>query len=724
MSDNDETYLEEPPDTPAPLFAVKAIRSALFGTPHPDLNQTSTSMAPDHNSSTKRAVAPSESSKPLKSSTSSSREAEANLNLNPIASPTKGILITPGAGTTRRKNVSFSELAFKETKEQNSCDKVGLMHGKNPFSQPDLNFPPIKQTRQTNLTKALYKAKLDGSKHGLDETLIKDIAAKDVNPAVSESLPAVKPEIREAITDLPADITVDLNKPFSRSGQHWKAEFEQYHKKSDREMKKIIKYGQSIKSYAVKKDSEVSNLGEKLQQELAKVATMEAKVTDLAAQLASARIDNPMETSDQVRLVNDLTRQTALAIRFKQKADRYKLALKNQDAIDNAESGVTGSALTPVLEGIPSELLTNLDKTKEKVQGVASLRSELENCRHAAEVAESKAARLEAENTALKNTIMKMKEEMVCYEIRCLARENELPRAKDVRNISKSGCDAKSARFASENEYSLLKVGQQVKRQDQLKNKDVQPRENREIVKDACTDIETENTKPLGMKEITLLPKPAARHRRRVSHVDIWTAAEADSTVPSEKYIRNICSDSAPDGNPNILKEIHQNSKTEKDVHKMQSLSHVSINSPKSPGLDIPFPPHPDFPSCIPSALPTPKRFKSSATKRMRERRSANYSPRPSMLSFVSSPQKPQLSAVICEQPCTNPQASIPNPGNLVAPEPNKDNPTSLASLHLRSSVGGAGKGRSALKNDRIAAVKARLQERREIARVKRRGNG
>ncbi|RCI16589.1 hypothetical protein L249_2008 [Ophiocordyceps polyrhachis-furcata BCC 54312] len=76
----------ELPDTPAPVFAARALKSALFGTP----------AIPDDSPLTKKEAR-------------ESRRAMAGTDKGSSGTPSKppGILLTPGTGTSRRKRVSF-----------------------------------------------------------------------------------------------------------------------------------------------------------------------------------------------------------------------------------------------------------------------------------------------------------------------------------------------------------------------------------------------------------------------------------------------------------------------------------------------------------------------------------------------------------------------------------------------------------------------------------------
>ncbi|KAF4450857.1 hypothetical protein F53441_6080 [Fusarium austroafricanum] len=88
INDGDTTQLDQP-DTPAPVFAARAFKSALFGTPA----RPTRAISKDRNDRT---------------------DQESRTPPRP-----QGILLTPGTGTTRRKRVSFGQ----DVKKNNNTNK-------------------------------------------------------------------------------------------------------------------------------------------------------------------------------------------------------------------------------------------------------------------------------------------------------------------------------------------------------------------------------------------------------------------------------------------------------------------------------------------------------------------------------------------------------------------------------------------------------------------------
>ena len=104
--------MPDAPETPAPLFAIRAFKSALFGTPaaEDEGEEERTLELKDqkdgHQLTTSDSLNPSAwNSK----ETANTRKDDSSTTANGNASPTKSILLTPGTASNRRKTVSFGD---------------------------------------------------------------------------------------------------------------------------------------------------------------------------------------------------------------------------------------------------------------------------------------------------------------------------------------------------------------------------------------------------------------------------------------------------------------------------------------------------------------------------------------------------------------------------------------------------------------------------------------
>lgn len=704
--DDSQLNIDEVPETPAPIFAVRAFKSALFGTPRIDQDAlvTAASTPAEHRAGKKdRAGRITKSPKPKQIIDEEHTTKPRTVSL---MSPGKGILLTPGTGAARRKNVSFGGLAFNEKagkEEPYQADTKLLPDADNPST---IEAGP--QPRQTNLTKAFYKARIGTSKED-NPAGPKDSDGTAASVKIEVETKA-QDDDKEDVVAGSADTTVDLNHPFSRSGQHWKAEYERYFKNSDREMKKIIKYGQSVKSFAAKKDSEASYLGEKLDQELSKVAEMEAKVSALAAQLATARVQGS-EDSDECKLFEELSKQTALAVRYQQKADKYRAALlKTNPVIVEAVDGLEPS--TPISsQNIISPQFSG--PTEER-----SLHVELEKYREVAKRAEEKASRLETENSMLTKALSKARTEAKSYETSRLAMEEGFKKREIGLIAAKEDYESRLKKVTTEHEKALRKLRLLKASKDEAMNVAMEIPEGEIIVAKALANGALSLKTAIEI-ETSQSSKSPHMSRTQQSHVDIWSLGghggrSQDSPSRRKPAVTQMFDSTGLD--MSILKEINQNVIPDLEPQSPVWLSsHTTIPNAEiakkrlksDPPPEESFTPDSPFNELDSQKAPlfiAPQVYKSSTSRRMREHRSTVASPRPSMVNFSSSPRKTapaQLRAV-------NTSTQLPNSETIFANNDCLDVPSFVSAKNSRAT---GSRRQTALPPDRLAAAKARLKE-------------
>ncbi|KAF3760172.1 hypothetical protein M406DRAFT_75668 [Cryphonectria parasitica EP155] len=292
MPGPDDTFVEQP-DTPAPVFAARAFKRALFGTPAP------TKEAPSKQE-------PKADTTKLEKTTSMPVLSESNR----FESPTKpqGILLTPGTGTSRRKRVSFGRDVTANAGLLNDGGDGGA------HARPRTKLQEALE-RSRKRRDARYSVEDDARKLDFDPDTNDDYCSDDAWEEVDE-------------LDRDTDITVDLNEPRSQSGRYWKGEFQKYHEEARAEMEKLVKYKQLAKSYAKAKDAEALDLNERLREEQVKVTEMEKKLTELAGQIG-AQPGKGGGARDDRKLAKDLTRQTALAAQYRNQVDELEALLKD-----------------------------------------------------------------------------------------------------------------------------------------------------------------------------------------------------------------------------------------------------------------------------------------------------------------------------------------------------------------------------------------------------------
>ncbi|KAF2457255.1 spindle pole body formation-associated protein-domain-containing protein [Lineolata rhizophorae] len=351
----------EPPDTPAPVFAVRAFKHAIWGTPPPpthfDLsveekkrrsNESARSMKVDNREKLDKNKPSSDTTVPniaknkientqqssqttsqptQRRSSDSAAVAQQPSGTSPTKQAPAGILMTPGTGATRRKTVKFGEHVVDNEGKRKSGIPSNV-----PGKFPSPWTPKVGSGASTNEDKGNSKTK--GTAHSSSNKLnaaLQDAAretatgnnAQDFAPptkrrsevdaiAVALSSPGAKPT--KSRDD--ADLTIDVLEPRSESGRYWKAQLESYAERSEREIRKLIAKHQLAKEYAKKKDGEAVELRakvEKLEAEKKRARgrekTTEEQVRDLRERLRAVMGENAGlvgEVSGLKRRVADL----------------------------------------------------------------------------------------------------------------------------------------------------------------------------------------------------------------------------------------------------------------------------------------------------------------------------------------------------------------------------------------------------------------------------------
>ncbi|KAL6849314.1 hypothetical protein ACO1O0_008851 [Amphichorda felina] len=345
----EDTTQADIPDTPAPVFAARAFKSALFGTPReePRTRHTKASASTDQGART------------------------------PNSKP-QGILLTPGTGANRPKRVSFGrevDDAAKINKDPLTSKEGG------PHKRTRLN-EALEKARQKKVTNVNKKAATTQQKKQLsdDEWEEEDDGEVDQDNYCSH------------------DITLDLNEPHSQSGRFWKEEFEKYHKDAKAEMEKLLKYKQLAKSYAQQKDAEAIGLAEMLKDEQQKVIKMEKKIAQNASNIISQQQDTPEEASPE--LLAKLTKQTALAVQYRQRVQALEDQLEDflQEKQEEAESNGRRRRLattSPRTQKTLVETQRELRRARSQVREMGALREQVSSLKEQLKAAEKRAAKAE-----------------------------------------------------------------------------------------------------------------------------------------------------------------------------------------------------------------------------------------------------------------------------------------------------------------------------------------
>lgn len=324
----DDTFVDQP-DTPAPVFAARAFKRAIFGTP---------ALPTKHIAKKETGEVVTKFEKPtIKPTIPDTKTYE---------SPSKpqGILLTPGTGTSRRKRVSFG----REVKATTN----GML--------ADTGDGAARTRPRTKLQEALENSRKRRDNRRSTED---DARRLDFDPEINnDDADNVWEEVDDG--DREADGTVDLNEPRSQSGRYWKSEFQKYHEEAQAEMEKLVKYKQLAKSYAKAKDAEALDLTGRLKEEQAKVIEMERRISELAGQIG-AKHNRSGTAQEDNELIKDLARQTALAVQYRKKVDELEVVLRDSGCEAEGSKRRRGG---PITARIQAKELSDLREELQRVK--------------------------------------------------------------------------------------------------------------------------------------------------------------------------------------------------------------------------------------------------------------------------------------------------------------------------------------------------------------------
>ncbi|GAW25404.1 putative urease accessory protein [Rosellinia necatrix] len=358
----DDTTQIDAPDTPAPIFAARAFKNAIWGhsTAIEDAPPTKTNrseperveLAPGSNATTK--AIPVDTRSPTK--------------LN-------SILLTPGTGTSRRKRVSFGRDV-----------KTGSIVESSPLTA---NSARSGQTRKkTTLQQAMEDAR---------PTKSKAPEAQTKKPKEDDTDEEWEWEDEDVFCN--HDLTVDLNEPHSESGKYWKAEWSRYREEAKSDIELLVKYKANARSFAAKKDMEASQLSQKLKEEQSKVAEMEKKLADMATKLAATR--NRGAEKDNASITKDLARQIALVAEYRDRVRDLEARLKEASSdADPRRAGRQRIDTSPRTEQSILDASRELKKARSDLKELGQLRDEVQRLKTNLAKSRERVAELEAQASA------------------------------------------------------------------------------------------------------------------------------------------------------------------------------------------------------------------------------------------------------------------------------------------------------------------------------------
>lgn len=444
--------LTDAPETPAPVFAYRAFKNAVLGTPAEDKELT----IPIKSLNTSYQRSDGLLKKLEKAKMEDKTAAQPQETLPPprepthVPSPTKSILLTPGTVTARRKTVSFGEGVVDNERKRTTFEtspKKNVLTGNISRQWPAPTSDPTKRNR-SKLTQEMFNIR-EGKSTGNDDLF--NIAETKKPTAAEKPVETVADIPKHSLQQPEDDGTTNLNEPHSQSGKYWKSEYESYRAKSDREIKKLIEYRSLTKSFAKKKEDEVLRLTDRLKQEEGRVREMEQCLTKLAAGVAE-KISTGEPGNEA--MVKELSQQTMLTLKHKHKTASLRRALERNGILESDESSheddMEESAVAAKLRAVQGEL----DRANAQLRA-QDQSNDLKKLQDLAEASERKATELDKENLSLKRELARVKQEISGYEDRRKAKEAKLKQRQEtlrsrVEEYSKQLRDSSKAHHEAE----------------------------------------------------------------------------------------------------------------------------------------------------------------------------------------------------------------------------------------------------------------------------------
>ncbi|KAI5302843.1 hypothetical protein KEM56_000293 [Ascosphaera pollenicola] len=351
------------PKTPGPLFAFRAIKNMFAGSP--DSAAEDESAAPIKSLNTggfKRSDDILEQAAQARSRLDPPQLTKPQPSADANGSPTKGILWTPGTTSKFRKTVSFgSGVKDNEPKKPLFADQM-------------------KQENRPMNNKAMPSASNVVRNSG---GLFDDLEAQD--------------QFEFLQLDEDDDVTTDLTRPHSQSGNFWKKEYEDFKAKTMIETRRLVEYRSAAKEFAKRQAMETQLLKK---QRHGKDAT----ISDLRTQLRAAQILSVQRDDTSYK-------REIEALHLRQLQDQAELRKKDAELEEMARQLEEAKSLAPT-------------ETRSAAASVDD--DEAEAMRSAVESSEQKAKELRTENSTLKRMLARVKAEISNYEVRRKAKEERL----------------------------------------------------------------------------------------------------------------------------------------------------------------------------------------------------------------------------------------------------------------------------------------------------------
>lgn len=298
----DETIFEGPV-TPAPLFAYRALRSIFFASPESSPEPENKENIPPVTYTTSPMKSISAVTEPVAQLTPSHKRkwnGAGSMGGGSILSPTKGILRTPGLATPRAKYLKDISVKFKSVSPE-AVDKRAIETAK--ADQAIVPKPKARDTKQAATVRSCKS--------------VSDLSFPQTQQCAQE-----QPSSKSLATV--STCAIDILSPTA---------IEAYMVQTEKEMKKLVRYGQKMREFARKKDTE--------NQELRAMVEQLKKENERLRTTVPVNPESRMERDRQERRIHEVTSPAVLRARnrgyVREEVDRVEATVRSQVKIPNLQ---------------------------------------------------------------------------------------------------------------------------------------------------------------------------------------------------------------------------------------------------------------------------------------------------------------------------------------------------------------------------------------------------
>jgi hypothetical protein len=304
-------------------------------------------------------------------------------------SPTKGILMTPGAGVNRRKAVSFDPAIEAEvSKPKVSRIRSGIPHdcpGKFPSPWTPKTITPRRPLSIRSGSGSLEEtslpiqpdSKLAPKRHGF-------LFNVDENSRIED----IMNESDDEFLDIPDnELTTDMTSPKSASGKYWKEHAENLEGLALKRVHRLKDMCSTAVEYAKRKDELCVNLGEKVRELLDKHQLLKSEIRRIneTAQLTAGPDGRAL--SDAMRMLSEkearITTGDAKIAQLQSLIDQYQTRLKGfEEMLNQREDKIAEMSMIMYTDNDSAsmdqiaELKQKLRQARQEVKEMNSLRAD------------------------------------------------------------------------------------------------------------------------------------------------------------------------------------------------------------------------------------------------------------------------------------------------------------------------------------------------------------